>query len=119
MKTLTTIKTEVSHFVGMLLIFYSNSCSEFFVVFLNSVTVPFYLDLRIYFFFNSIQNQDGSVEEFYTASQYCSITGHYGLQKQKERLVWISCSLRPLKKHKCVLKVVLDYYFIFIGPFVS
>lgn len=116
-KTSTTTKPAVFHFVRMLLIFYSNSCSEFFVVFLNSVALPFYLDLRFFFFFNSVQNQDGSIEEFCTASQHCSITDYRN--KQKERLVWISYSLRTLKKHRRVPKVVLDYYFTFIGPLIS
>lgn len=84
MKTLTITKPAVFHFVRMLLIFYSNSCSEIFVVFLNSVALPFYFDLRVFFFFNSVKNQDGCIEEFCTASQHCSITAHLRLQKQTE-----------------------------------
>lgn len=50
MKTLTTTKPAIFHFIRKLLIFYGNSCSEIFVVFLNSVALPFDLDLRVVFF---------------------------------------------------------------------
>jgi len=91
----------------MLLNFYSNSCSEIFVVFLNSVALPFYLDLRLFFFILSKTNMALQKSVLLPPNTGASQHTTDYRKKQKKRLVRISYSLRPLK-HECVPKVVLD-----------